>query len=117
MVAAPDAKDDPPAGQDVGHRVILGQPQRMPHRHDVEAAADVQVLRDAAQMHRHHQEIGDQFRAFGLEMMLGHPERVVAALVHAFGVDILQEEPPEKNEIVQRCRPADSWQNQLAQRS
>jgi len=30
VVAAPDAEDDPPAGQDVGHRVILGQPQWMP---------------------------------------------------------------------------------------
>jgi hypothetical protein len=40
VVAAPDAEDDPPAGQDVGHRVILGEAQRMPHRHDVEAAAD-----------------------------------------------------------------------------
>jgi hypothetical protein len=39
VVAAPDAKDDPSAGQDVGHRVILCilcEPQRMPHRHDVE---------------------------------------------------------------------------------
>jgi hypothetical protein len=29
VVAAPDAEDDPPAGQDVGHRVILGEAQRM----------------------------------------------------------------------------------------
>jgi hypothetical protein len=36
VAAAADAKDDPPAGQYVGHRVILGQPQRVPHRHDVE---------------------------------------------------------------------------------
>jgi hypothetical protein len=83
VVTAPDAKDDAPAGQDVGHRVILGQAQRVPHRHDVEAAADPQVLGDAAQMHRHHQQVRNQFRAFGLEMMLGHPEGVVAALVHA----------------------------------
>src|SRR5262249_5424977 len=39
VVTAPDAKDDPPTGQDVDHRVILGQPQRMPHRHDAVAAA------------------------------------------------------------------------------
>jgi hypothetical protein len=45
----------------------------------VEAAADPDVLGDGAQTHRHHQEVGDQFRAFGLEMMLGHPEGVVAA--------------------------------------
>jgi hypothetical protein len=36
VVAAADAKDDPLAGQDIGHRVILGQPQRVPHRHDAE---------------------------------------------------------------------------------
>jgi hypothetical protein len=49
VVAAPDTEDDPPAGQDVGHRVILGEAQRMPHRHDVEAASDVQVPGDAGQ--------------------------------------------------------------------
>jgi hypothetical protein len=83
VVAAPDAEDDPPAGQDVGHRVIFGQPQRMPHRHDVETAADVELLGDAAQMHRHHQKVRDQFRPFGLEMMLGHPEGVVATHTRA----------------------------------
>jgi hypothetical protein len=41
------------------------------------------ILRDAAQVDRHHQDIRDQFRPFGLEMVLGHPERVVASLVHA----------------------------------
>jgi hypothetical protein len=86
VVAAPGAKDHPPAGQDVGHRVILGEAQRMPHRHDVEAAVDLYVLGDAAQVHRHHQKVWDQFRAFRLEMMLGHPKGV-AALVHAFGVE------------------------------
>jgi hypothetical protein len=76
----------PPAGQDVGHRVIFGEAQRMPHRHDVEAAADLDVLGDAAQAHRHHQHIEDQFGAFRLEMMLSHPEGIVAALVHALDV-------------------------------
>ena len=37
-------------------------------------------------MHRHHEEVRDQFRPLGLEMVLGHPERVVAALVHALGI-------------------------------
>jgi hypothetical protein len=63
----------------------------MPHRYDVEAAADPEVLRDAAQMHRHHQHIRDQFRAFRLEMVLGHPEGVAAALVHAFGEEFSQD--------------------------
>jgi hypothetical protein len=43
VVAAPDTENDPPAGQDVDHRVILGEPQRVPHRHDVEAASDLEV--------------------------------------------------------------------------
>jgi hypothetical protein len=66
MIAAPDTEDDPPAGQDVGHRIVFGEAQRVPHRHDVEAAADLQALGDAAQMHRHHQQVRDQFRAFRL---------------------------------------------------
>jgi hypothetical protein len=39
----------------------------MPHRHDIEAAADPDVLGDAAQVHRHHRDIRDQFRTFRLE--------------------------------------------------
>ena len=64
----------------------------MPHRHDIESAAEAQVLRHPAQVHRHHQQIRDQFCAFRLEMVLGHPERVVAALIHALGVldDLVQ---------------------------
>jgi hypothetical protein len=85
VVAASDAEDYASACQDVGHRVVLGEPQRMPHRHDVEAASDLQVLGDAAQMHRHHQEVGDALGAFALEMMLGHPEAVVAEAVHQLG--------------------------------
>jgi len=41
---------------------------------------------DAAQVHRHHQDLRGQFRALGLEMMLGHPEGVVAQLVQLLGV-------------------------------
>jgi hypothetical protein len=33
------------------------------------------------EVHRHHQQVRDQLRAFRLEMVLGHPERVVAALI------------------------------------
>ena len=43
VVAAPDAEDDPAAGQPVGGGVVLGHPERMPHRRDVEAAADLDV--------------------------------------------------------------------------
>jgi len=40
MVATPHPEDHPALGQDVGHREVLGQPQRMPHRGDVEATAE-----------------------------------------------------------------------------
>ena len=86
MIAAGDAEDHAPIAEDVGHRIIFRQAQRMPHRHDVEGAADLEVLGDVDEVHRHHQEVGDAFRAFGLEMVLGHPEGVVAEPVHALGV-------------------------------
>ena len=41
VVAAADAEGDAPAGQDVGRGVVLGEPQRVPHRRDVEAAAEL----------------------------------------------------------------------------
>src|SRR5262249_17638601 len=51
-----------------------------------EAAADVEVLGYTTKVHRHHQEVRDQLCALGLKMVLGHPEGVVAALIHALGV-------------------------------
>ena len=48
VIAPPDPKNDPPPGQDVGHRIVFGETQRMPHRHDIEAAADPDVPGDAA---------------------------------------------------------------------
>ena len=82
VIAAAEAEDHPAARQNVRHRVVLGQAQRMPHRRDVEAAADLQVLRHVRQMQRHHQHVGNALGALALEMMLRHPERVVAVTVH-----------------------------------
>ncbi len=82
VVAAADAEGDAPAGQDVRHRVVLGQPQRMPHRRDVEAAADIETPGEVGEVQRHHHDVGDALVAFALEMMLGHPEGVVAETVH-----------------------------------
>ena len=82
VVAAAEAEDHPAVAEDVRHRVVLGQAQRMPHRRDVEAAADLQVLRHVRQMQRHQQHVGDAFGALALEVVFGHPERVVAEAVH-----------------------------------
>jgi len=82
MIAAADAEDDPAVGEDVGHRVIFRQAQRVPHRGDVEAAADIDVFRDMRQVQRHQQHVGNALGAFALEVMLGHPEGVVAEAIH-----------------------------------
>src|SRR5262245_35664173 len=83
MIAATRAKNDPTASQDVRHRIVFRETQRMPHRHDVEAAADFEMLGDATEVHRHHEDVWDQLSAFRLEVVLSHPERVVIALIHA----------------------------------
>ncbi len=82
MVAAPDAKRDASAAENVGGGIILGQPQRMPHRGDVEAAADPYAPGHMRQMQRHHQHVGNALVALVLEMVLGHPESVVAQTIH-----------------------------------
>ena len=85
MVAAPDAENHPPAGEDVGHGEILGDAEGMPHWDDVERLAEFEVLGQAGQMHAHQDEVGDALVALVLEMMLGHPHTVKAARVHMLG--------------------------------
>jgi len=85
VIAAPDPEHDAPAGEDVGDGVILGHAQRMPHGRDVEAAADLDVLRAVREVHAHQDVVGDALGAFALEMVLGHPEAVVAELIHQHG--------------------------------
>ena len=85
MVAAPDAHDDAAVGDDVGHRVVLGEPDRMPHRQHVEGAAELQSLRLRGEPQAELHQIGQALVALVLEVMLGGPQRVVAAFVHHLG--------------------------------
>ncbi len=85
MVAAADAEDRAPLGHDVGAGEVLGQPQRVPHGRNVEAAADLEALGQMANVHRGHQQVRDHLVAFLLEVVFRHPERVPAALVHRPG--------------------------------
>ena len=82
VIAAAHAEYDAPAGQNVGDGVILGHAQRMPHGRDVEAAADLDVFRAVREVHAHQDVVGDALGALALEMVLGHPEAVVAEPVH-----------------------------------
>ena len=85
VVAATDAKNDAAAGENVGHGEILRQPQRVPHRSDIEAATDLDVPRLVGEVQRHEDSVGNALRAFGLEVMLGEPETVVAQAIHEPG--------------------------------
>ena len=57
----------------------------MPHRRDVEAAADLEVLGHMRQVQRHQQHVGDALGAFRLEVVLRHPEGAVAQAIHQLG--------------------------------
>ena len=82
VVTAPDAENNASASQNIRRRIIFGQSQRMPHRRDIEAAADLQTLGDMGEMQRRHQDIRDAFIPFVLKMVLGHPEGIVTDTIH-----------------------------------
>jgi hypothetical protein len=73
-----DPEDHPSAGHDVGHREVLGQPQRVPLRYHVEHLAEAQPPGPAGQRHPHEDVVGHHLIALVLEVVLGQPERVVA---------------------------------------
>src|SRR5262245_57616852 len=85
VVAATDAKDDAAAGEDVNGGEVLRQPQRVPHRSDIEAATNLDVFRSVREVQCHKDGVGNAFSAFALEVMLGHPETVVAKAIHERG--------------------------------
>ena len=72
-----------PPREDVGGREVLGEPERVPHGRDVEAAADAEPRGQVRQVHADHQDVRQALVALVLEVVLGQPERVVAVLVHA----------------------------------
>jgi hypothetical protein len=82
VVAAPDAEDDPAIGQPVDGGIVLGHPDGVPHRRDIEAAADLEVRGDVAEVQGQHQDIRDALVSLALEVVLGQPEGVVAGPVH-----------------------------------
>jgi hypothetical protein len=82
VITAPDAEHHPAAGQPVDGGVVLGHPDRVPHRRDVEAAADPDVAGDVAEVQRQHQHVRDALVPLALEVVLGQPVRVVAGPIH-----------------------------------
>ena len=85
VVSPPDAHDHAAVGHDVGHRVVLGQPDRMPHREHVEGASELEPPRLGREPQRELDEVRKHLVAFALEVMLGRPQGVVAEVVHQLG--------------------------------
>ena len=52
---------------------------------DVKSLPKLQVLGLSRQVHAHEYQVGDALVAFVLEVVLGHPHAVEAALVHVLG--------------------------------
>jgi hypothetical protein len=58
VVATADTEDGATLGHNVGAGEILGETQWMPHRRDVEAAAQFEMLGEMTEMHCRHQKVG-----------------------------------------------------------
>ena len=84
VVTAADAEHHAAVGQHVGHGVVLGWAQRVLHRGDVKAAAQLDVLRQVGRVQRHQQDVEDALGAFQLEVVFGHPECAVSQAIQRF---------------------------------
>jgi hypothetical protein len=82
MIAAADPHDDAPVGHDVGHGIVFRQPDRMPHRQDVEGAAELEALGLGGEPQPELDQVRQALVALALEMVLGRPQHVVAEAVH-----------------------------------
>ena len=85
VIAAAHPHDDAAVGDDVGHGVVLRQPDRMPHRQDVEGAAELQAPGLGGEPQAELDQVREDFVALALEMVLGRPQHVESEFVHEPG--------------------------------
>src|SRR5258708_40333580 len=76
LVAAINSKFEATSADDVEHRGLLRDSNRMPPRNDVGGLAKTNLARARCDRGFGEQWIGTELRTFGLEVMLGH-EKVV----------------------------------------
>src|ERR1700683_3399598 len=72
LVAATDAEFEATAADDIEHRGLLGDSNRMPPRHDVCSLAEPNLFRARGDRGLRQNRIRTELRAFGLKVMLGH---------------------------------------------
>src|SRR5262249_10227297 len=82
VVAATHPHDDAPVGDDVGHGIIFRHADRMPHRQDVERAAELEPFGLGGEPQAELDQVGQALVALALEVVLGGPQHVVAEAVH-----------------------------------
>ena len=82
VIAATDPHDDAAVGHDVRHRIILGQPDRMPHRQHVERAPELQALGLGGEPQPELDQVRQALVALALEMVLGGPQGVEPEVIH-----------------------------------
>ena len=82
VIAAPNAENRPPLRHKIGLREILRQTQRMPHRCNVKAETNLNLLGDMTGMHRGHQAVQQHLIAFMLKVIFCHPHRMVTETIH-----------------------------------
>ena len=85
MIPPPDPKDDPATRQNIRHGKILCEAQGMPHGEHIEAAAEFEPGGVLGQPETEHEEVRNALIPLTLEMVLGHPENVIAQRLHALG--------------------------------
>jgi len=81
VVAASHTEDQSCIGQVTGYGMLFRRAERMPNRGNGETAADLDALGTACDVHGHHRQASV---AFGLKVMLGHPQCLESQLLEQF---------------------------------
>jgi hypothetical protein len=82
LVASPRSENDPPPGHDVRDRIVLGKPNWVPDRQNVEGAAELQPRRLGREPGVEQDQVREHLVPLALEVVLGRPEAVEASFVH-----------------------------------
>src|SRR6476646_5269913 len=82
VISAANPHDDTTIGDNVGHRVVFCQPNRMPHWKYVEGATKFQALGLSGEPEAELDQIRKYLVALALEMMLGRPQHVETEFIH-----------------------------------
>ncbi len=84
--AAPEATEQPPAGEHVGQGIVLGEVERVPGGQDVDQCAEADATRVLGQHRVQQHDVRHHLEPVALEVVLGRPHRVVPERVAVLGI-------------------------------